>query len=671
MSIERITIVNTEISIKEFENGYYICPNISSYSFKIEPSYLAAHHNKQVKYLAQVRATGVVKLVDGEYKAEPKKYYEPDKDVIKDLLINAYKEAQRISNFDRTETTKAEGSKVFLLREVHDISADYTPGYSSFSKVIMELHSKEKITTETMVRKLRYKNLNDYTLRDIDLDLLEETKLPEHFRPISLDLLDDIVLTTDKVLFCNIAWMDKYQGEEEQKMRTGGAFVREHGYGGEMYNFYVEPDGFCRGYVRSTGTNRIDDFESTIDVKRIDSSAINFVDNVLVVWVANNDKDKLGTRIIGYYKNAKVYSKLQTRHAQSVADMPFIIETKSEYAFCIPAEFRKMQVPRGREGFLGQSNVWYADSNKEDVKDFVAKTKKYISQIDKGQGIEEVVQDTVSTWIISCDCSKYNIEDAFRKYETIEWEQKPQLNNIAVDDIVYIYTIAPYSRIQYKCIVEDINLSGSFQDEEFMKDKTFFSKNEKFFKIRLLKKVGSASLQKDTLRENGLNGNIQGPRKLSGELLEFIDNQTNNSMEQLIADKEEINIISKLSEEEIEAIFEAKDEDAGYIYKETLTKYRKINQQIVNQLKDKYSNTCQICGEQIGGEFGEGIVHAHHIEYFSQTQNNDASNIMIVCPNHHAIIHKHNPYFNRENMCYEFSNGDKLTVKNPGHLKLR
>lgn len=73
MSIERITIVNTEISIKEFENGYYICPNISSYSFKIEPSYLAAHHNKQVKYLAQVRATGVVKLVDGEYKAEPKK----------------------------------------------------------------------------------------------------------------------------------------------------------------------------------------------------------------------------------------------------------------------------------------------------------------------------------------------------------------------------------------------------------------------------------------------------------------------------------------------------------------------------------------------------------------------------------------------------------------------
>ena len=51
------------------------------------------------------------------------------------------------------------------------------------------------------------------------------------------------------------------------------------------------------------------------------------------------------------------------------------------------------------------------------------------------------------------------------------------------------------------------------------------------------------------------------------------------------------------------------------------------------------------------------MIHAHHIDYFSRSMNNDASNIMIVCPNHHSIIHDRNPEFNTKEKTYRYPNG--------------
>lgn len=44
--------------------------------------------------------------------------------------------------------------------------------------------------------------------------------------------------------------------------------------------------------------------------------------------------------------------------------------------------------------------------------------------------------------------------------------------------------------------------------------------------------------------------------------------------------------------------------------------------------------------------------------------NNDASNQIIVCPNHHSIIHDVDPVFDRERLLYIYSNGfeEKLVL---------
>ena len=80
-------------------------------------------------------------------------------------------------------------------------------------------------------------------------------------------------------------------------------------------------------------------------------------------------------------------------------------------------------------------------------------------------------------------------------------------------------------------------------------------------------------------------------------------------------------------------------------------------QKIGEYLKELYGYRCQICGRLIGEEYGSHIAEAHHIDYFVKSLNNDASNQLIVCPNHHSIIHDVNPVFDRKRKLYVYKNG--------------
>ena len=64
------------------------------------------------------------------------------------------------------------------------------------------------------------------------------------------------------------------------------------------------------------------------------------------------------------------------------------------------------------------------------------------------------------------------------------------------------------------------------------------------------------------------------------------------------------------------------------------------------------------------------VVEAHHIDNFTLSQNNDSTNIIIISPNYHRIIHKNNPRFNRKKFQFEFENGEVLRLKLYEHLKL-
>jgi hypothetical protein len=126
-----------------------------------------------------------------------------------------------------------------------------------------------------------------------------------------------------------------------------------------------------------------------------------------------------------------------------------------------------------------------------------------------------------------------------------------------------------------------------------------------------------------------------------------------------------------------EEIYEGSDDDkffmvdktASVVQKELLVKCRKIDRSIIRLLKEFYGYRDEISGEKIGDKYGDSVIEAHHIDYFTKSQNNDSTNIIIVSPNYHRIIHRNNPYFNRRKFQFEFQNGEILRLKLYDHLK--
>lgn len=134
------------------------------------------------------------------------------------------------------------------------------------------------------------------------------------------------------------------------------------------------------------------------------------------------------------------------------------------------------------------------------------------------------------------------------------------------------------------------------------------------------------------------------------------------------------NALNTVSEE----IYEVSDDDkffmadktASVVQKELLVKYRKIDRSIIRMLKEFYDYRDEISGERIGERYGDSVVEAHHIDYFTKSQNNDSTNIIIISPDYHRIIHKNNPSFNRKKYQFEFANGEVLKLKLYEHLKI-
>lgn len=121
--------------------------------------------------------------------------------------------------------------------------------------------------------------------------------------------------------------------------------------------------------------------------------------------------------------------------------------------------------------------------------------------------------------------------------------------------------------------------------------------------------------------------------------------------------QEESNALKELGESVAEGILDGRDDTAGILIRTKSCKIRKLSRTIADDLKAAYGYRCQICGQSIGEPYGSHLIHAHHIHYFVHSLNNNANNIMIVCPNHHAIIHDVNPIFDFAQKQFHYPNG--------------
>lgn len=158
------------------------------------------------------------------------------------------------------------------------------------------------------------------------------------------------------LLFCNIGWMTKYQGQtDDDKIIGGGRYVKIEKRGHEVCNF-VAARGKVYGYVQPVG--------SRIAIRKLGAPPdAEFVGGIDVVVTARRPGGD--TVIVGWYKNATVYEHIQpltnptALHKSNGIDS-YRYVSRSEDVQLLPPEQRTFIVPRGKDG-IGQSNVWYAE----------------------------------------------------------------------------------------------------------------------------------------------------------------------------------------------------------------------------------------------------------------------------------------------------------------------
>ena len=126
-----------------------------------------------------------------------------------------------------------------------------------------------------------------------------------------------------------------------------------------------------------------------------------------------------------------------------------------------------------------------------------------------------------------------------------------------------------------------------------------------------------------------------------------------------------------MSELDFENAFEAReDANAGIREISGIRRIRQLDRSIGDSLKRLYDFRCQMTGERIGSEYDVLVVEAHHIVPFTLSMNNDTSNIIIVSPDYHRIIHKAKPVWDCKKLSFKFPNGLQERVKVNKHLGL-
>ncbi len=164
--------------------------------------------------------------------------------------------------------------------------------------------------------------------------------------------------TETHYLFCNIGWMEYYQGQTSvDRLMGGGAYVAKKGRGLEVCNFLLH-NGKFYGYVRPSLER------SQININRLGAkSGWDSISGITVIWTARHPEG--GTVVVGWYKDATVhrhYQKLKNPSQNHTKNRikSYRIETTKINANLFSVDERTFKIPRRKSG-MGHANVWYAD----------------------------------------------------------------------------------------------------------------------------------------------------------------------------------------------------------------------------------------------------------------------------------------------------------------------
>ena len=86
------------------------------------------------------------------------------------------------------------------------------------------------------------------------------------------------------------------------------------------------------------------------------------------------------------------------------------------------------------------------------------------------------------------------------------------------------------------------------------------------------------------------------------------------------------------------------------------------NQWLADSLKSYYAYQCQVCRQDFLQTYGVKVADTHHIQYLRRGGPDISENIVVLCPNHHRVIHATDALFDHQHLAYEYPNGLKESL---------
>lgn len=86
---------------------------------------------------------------------------------------------------------------------------------------------------------------------------------------------------------------------------------------------------------------------------------------------------------------------------------------------------------------------------------------------------------------------------------------------------------------------------------------------------------------------------------------------------------------------------------------------------LAEALKAFYGYRCQVCGFSYTNIYGVSYAETHHITYLREGGSDTLENMIVLCPNHHRLVHATRAWFDRKSLAYNYPNGmiEELQVK--------
>jgi 5-methylcytosine-specific restriction enzyme A len=86
------------------------------------------------------------------------------------------------------------------------------------------------------------------------------------------------------------------------------------------------------------------------------------------------------------------------------------------------------------------------------------------------------------------------------------------------------------------------------------------------------------------------------------------------------------------------------------------------------ELRERYADRCQLCGWSATVQYSQPTCESHHMQWISRGGADSLDNIVLLCPNHHRVVHRADAVFDYRDLAFVFSENHREPLREPGHL---